>query len=327
MAVRSGEGLEGRRDLGERIDRVDMARELALRAPAGELIEAGPIVGRILPHEGAPIDATHVAAFEQHQVERQPGDFAGRKAHHQEAALPRDGPQGGFAQGPADRIIDDVDAVLAAEPIEGVLEILLGVVYALVCAMRPREGELVVARRAGDDACAHLLAELDCREPDASGRAEHRQRLAALEGGAVPERVIGGPVGDVEAGRAVEIEIGREPDELVDRHGGALSRRPEARVAQHPVAGRESGDAGAHAVDHAGKFAARRERQRRLGLIFSGDDQRVVEIEPDRLDAHHRLAGAGDRIRQVGEDEIVGSAQAGAENGFHFVDCVILLAG
>jgi hypothetical protein len=52
-------------------------------------------------------------------------------------------------------------------------------------------------------------------------------------------------------------------------------------------------------------------------MIFPGNDQRIVEIEPDRLDAHHGLAGASHRGRQIGQHQIVGPAQVCAKNGFH----------
>ena len=54
------------------------------------------------------------------------------------------------------------------------------------------------------------LAELDRRKPDAAGRAEHRQRLAGFQPGAILQRVKGGAVGDAEAGGAIEIEAARE---------------------------------------------------------------------------------------------------------------------
>ena len=111
------------------------------------------------------------------------------------------------------------------------------VVHHLVGAVLARERELVVGRRAGDHARAHDLAELDRRQPDAARGAQHGQRLAGLEAGAVLERVVAGAVGDGERGGALEIEIGGDLDELVGRDGGALARRVEIGVAHDPVAG------------------------------------------------------------------------------------------
>ena len=135
--------------------------------------------------------------------------------------------------------------------------------------------------------------------------------------GAVLERVIGGAVGDGQRGRALEVEVGGELDDLVGRDRRALARGVEIGVAHDPVAGCERGDAGADALDHAGELAARRERERRLGLVLAGDDQRVEEIQADGRDLGHDLARPGDRIGDVREHEVVGGAEAMAENGFH----------
>ena len=97
----------------------------------------------------------------------------------------------------------------------------------------------------------------------------------------------------------------------------ALARGVEIGVAHDAVAGLELGHARADALDHAGELAAGRERKRRLGLVFAGDDQGVEEIQPDRRDLGHDLARSGHRIGDIGEHEVVGGAEALTENGFH----------
>src|SRR5262249_14484823 len=92
---------------------------------------------------------------------------------------------------------------------------------------------------------------------------------------------------------------------------------PVGDIADDTVARRQRGHAFAHAFDRAAELAARRERERRLALIAASDDQRVVEIEPDRGDAHDRFAGPGRGLPDVGELKIVGTAEAGAEDDFH----------
>src|SRR5262249_12107049 len=153
--------------------------------------------------------------------------------------------------------------------------------------------------------------------PDAAGGAQHRERLAALERGALDQRVVGGAVDDGEAGRANELEVGRKLDEPCGFDREAFACRPIRDIADDAVARRQRGHAIAHALDRAAELAAGRERERRLALIAAGDDQRVIEVEPDRGDAHDGFAGPGRRIRDVGEFEIVGTAEAGAEDGFH----------
>ena len=231
--------------------------------------------------------------------------FPGERAHR------------GFAVGAADRIVDDINAMLAAQPLECVLQVLIGIVHQLVGAVGAGESELGVGRGAGDDPRAHQLAELDRRNADAARSAKHRKRLAGLERGAVLERVIGRPIGDVEPGRACRIEIGRQRDELLDRRCHIFAGRPIADVAQDPVAGLDPGHAGPDPVDNARELAAGRERQRGLGLVSSSDDQRVVEIQPDRFDLHHALAGAGAGSRHVGQHEVVRTAEMRAQDGFH----------
>src|SRR5712664_1508172 len=97
------------------------------------------------------------------------------------AALPGERAHGRLAIGPADRIEHDVDAVLAPDALERVPQWLLVVVHDLVGAVPARERELVVGRRAGDDARAEELAELHRRQSHPAGGPEHRQRLARLE--------------------------------------------------------------------------------------------------------------------------------------------------
>jgi hypothetical protein len=179
------------------------------------------------------------------------------------------------------------------------------------------EGELVVGAGAGDDARAHQPAELDRGQTDTAGGAKHGQRLAGLEVRAVGECVIAGAIGDREPGRAFHVEIGVEPGELAGRHRDALTCRTIGAIAQHPVARHEAGHARRHAFHHAGEFTAWREREGRLLLIFAGDDQRVEKVEPDGGNLGDHLAGARDRLGNIGQDQIVRSSEAGAEDGFH----------
>src|SRR5690606_4758047 len=52
--------------------------------------------------------------------------------------------------------------------------------------------------------------------------------------------------------------------------------------------------------------------------IFALNHQEVEEVERRRLDRDHRFAGRGDGIGNVGEFEVVGTAVARTENGFHW---------
>ena len=179
------------------------------------------------------------------------------------------------------------------------------------------ESELVVRRRAGDDTRAHDLADLDRGEAGAAGGAEHDQRFAGFEVGAFLQRVERGAVSDGQTGGAVEIEPVGHFHQLLRRDGDGFARRAPADIAHDAVARRDAGDAGADAFDHAGKLRRRRERKRRLVLIFAGDDQRIEEIQRRRFHPHHRFAGAGMRLLDVGELKFIGGAEMAAEDGLH----------
>ena len=106
-------------------------------------------------------------------------------------------------------------------------------------------------------------------------------------------------------------------DKLLRRDGDGFARGAPAGIAHDAVARSKFGHAGADALDDAGELGRRRERKRRLVLVFAGDDQRVEEIKRRGLDPHHGLAGTGVRLGDVGQFEFVGRAEMGAEDGFH----------
>ncbi len=94
----------------------------------------------------------------------------------------------------------------------------------------------------------------------------------------------------------VEIEAVRQPDQPLGIGDDPLARRARADVAEHAIPAAERGHARPDALDDAGEFRRRRERERRLVLVFAGDDQRIEEIERRGLDRDQNLAGTGDRI-------------------------------
>ena len=168
---------------------------------------------------------------------------SGGKADHQIAAEPGQRAHRRLGVRAADRVIDHVDAVLAAEPPQRVAQILAGIVHRLVGAVGAGEGELFVGGGAGDDARAHHLAELYGRKPGAAGGAEHGQGLARLELGAVAQRVKRRGIDHVEARGALEIERVGQLGELPHRNGDSLARRAPAHMTHDAVAGRELGHA------------------------------------------------------------------------------------
>src|SRR5579859_7676875 len=94
---------------------------------------------RVALDETAPEHAENVAAFQQHEVERQLRDVAGSKADDKEASLPGDRTQRRFAVIPADRIVDHVGAAATGDLPQGFLDVVTGVVNAIIGAMLARK--------------------------------------------------------------------------------------------------------------------------------------------------------------------------------------------
>ena len=135
---------------------------------------------------------------------------------------------------------------------------------------------------------------------------------------AILQRVERRAVDHRDAGGAIEVEAVGHLHDALRAERDLLARRAVAAVAEHAVARRfKPRHAVADALDHAGEFRRRRERERRLELIFAGDDQCVEEIERRGLDRDDDLARGRSRVGQVAVFEIVGAAEVGAQNGFH----------
>jgi len=92
-----------------------------------------------------------------------------------------------------------------------------------------------------------------------------------------------------------------------------FARRAPAGPADHAVAGCELAHTLTHALDDARKLSGRRERKRRLVLIFAGNDQQVKKIECGRLNVNDGFAGARLRLGNIGEFQIVGRAEMRAQ--------------
>src|SRR4029077_3413623 len=126
----------------------------------------------------------------QREVERQLGDVARGKAHHEVAAAPGDGAECRLAVGPAHRVIDHVRAAAVAERLDPLPQILAGIVDGGVGAVLDADSELLRARGARDYACAQSLADLDGGEAYAARRPKHEQRLPSAQGRAVAQRMV-----------------------------------------------------------------------------------------------------------------------------------------
>src|SRR5690349_10547254 len=150
------------------LERVTRAH-VRLHAPGAQpLHELGAVrleERRLAPPELAPEYSDHGTALEQHEVEGNARDLVLREADDQVAALPRDRPQGGLAVVAADRIEHDIDAA-GCQRLEPLAQVLVRIVDEGVGAARAAERKLLGARRSGDHARAHELAELHRGEAD-----------------------------------------------------------------------------------------------------------------------------------------------------------------
>jgi hypothetical protein len=161
--------------------------------------------------EAAGIDADDLAGLQQRQVQRYLRD-AGGEAHDQEAPAPRHRAQRGFRVVAADRIVDDVKALLAGNALEQIGERLLAcpierparIDHALVRTGLLRRVDLLLRRSRSDDMRAERLAEFDRGDADATSRSKHQQSLTGLDVGAILQRHVGGVVHRGERRRVLE---------------------------------------------------------------------------------------------------------------------------
>src|SRR6516162_1504372 len=296
---------------------------IALRA---ELVCSGPI--RDVGHQsslrlglaagpGAPGDAADVAAFKEREIEGNFRNFAGGKSDHEIAAEPAERTQRRLGIAAADRIVNYIDAALAAKFFERAAKVLTVVVHGFIGAVLASEDELVVRRSAGDDTRAHDLADFDAREPGAAGGAEDDKRLAGLERGPLAQSIERGAISHRQASGAFEGELIGDFGQTLRGHRDNLARGAPAAIARDAIPGSEISDAAADALDNAGELRAGRKRKWRLVLVLAGDDQRVEKVERHCLDAHDGFAWRGARRLDVSQFEGGRRPKMRAENSFH----------
>ena len=186
-----------------------------------------------------------------------------------------------------------------------------------VGAALPAEGKLVVGRRAGDHARAHQLADLDRREAGAAGGAEHRERLAGFELGAVLQRVQRRAVDHRDAGGAVEVERVGDLHHALRGDRDLLARRAEAAIAEHAVAGAKPVTPAPTLSTTPANSEAGENGNGGLNWYLPAMISVSKKLSAADLTATTTSPAARHRIGQVVEFEIVRAAEARAENGFH----------
>ena len=184
----------------------------------------------------------------------------------------------------------------------------------MIGAPRLRDRELLVARGGRDHGGAQHLADLDRGKPDAAAGAVHQQHFARLQPAAIDQRVIRGAVAG-EKRRAFGIVEGRrQRHELRRRRHGLIAIGAVPHLDDDPVADRDA--LGAVDLDHiAGRFHARRERQRRLELILARRHQDVRKIDPGGMDGDAHLPRRQRRGGKRFQAQALGRAEFAADDG------------
>jgi hypothetical protein len=135
------------------------------------------------------------------------------------------------------------------------------------------------------------------------GERSDRQRRRLLE-----REVIGhahGALG-VEEGVLGEDAGARRAERRAAGLRGRRAGDPALRVdADHTVAGRDAGDAGADRDDLTGAVGQRHERQRLIRRVDAARDHEVAVVERGGPDPDEHLAGAGLGARALREDEVI----------------------
>ena len=296
--------------------------------PGEQLLEVGGVVLRLALREGAPEHADQGCALEQRQVGRQGRDAAaGGEADHQEAAVPGDGAEGLLEQFATHRIVDHIHALAAGELLHLVLEALLAVVDQVVGAGVARHFQLLGSARRGDHLGAHGLADFHRRQADTAGSTEHQQGLALLQVGALLQRMHRGAVGHAEGGGGGQVHALGYRQHVVAGHRHFLGEAAPAGQGHDPVAGAQVRDLLADRLDHAGRLAARGEREGRLELVLALNDQGVGEVDPGGMYLDQHLVLLRFRAGQVFQDQAGGRAEGFAEQGFHRAFLAFVIAG
>jgi hypothetical protein len=111
------------------------------------------------------------------------------------------------------------------------------------------------------------------------------------------------PIGYVDARGSFIAHAVRHRYELYGVRDDFLAGAAPAEITADALADSEAGSAGAQRLDDARHLGGGREWQFGLELILAAGDESVEKVEGRDLDPHQRLAGAGNRIGHVLDDD------------------------
>ena len=101
-------------------------------------------------------------------------DTTGSKADEQHPGLPVDRAQRLVEGVTSDWVVDDIGAFATGQRAHPVTDAFFSIIDQLVCAPRGRHCQFFRAASRGDDPRPHRFADLDRRQPDPAGGAEHQ---------------------------------------------------------------------------------------------------------------------------------------------------------
>jgi len=163
---------------------------------------------------------------------------------------------------------------------------------------------------------------LEQEQPDATAGAQHQQPAAGrqAEPGQHQVRGSGGQrrgrrVGERGRGADRRDQGGVDDDEL----GVPAGAVREVRHRHHPVAGRQAGDPGAHAVDDPGDVVAQDARHPQPRPPAVGPVPRVDRIDPGRAYRHPHLTRPGHRIGHPDRPQLLRAAELANQHRSHKV--------
>ena len=210
--------------------------------------------------------------------------------------------QGLFRKVAAHGVVDDVDALAVSQCLDRVLERTAGVVDDIIGACLPGECQFLIGAGRGNNPGAERFCQFDGGVAHAARSAEHEHGLAALQPGALLERVVARAVSDGIGCAFLETHALRQRYGHVLVDDGLLGKRAAAQGADDAIAGFESRDVATDGRDNAGRLVTGYERQGRAHLVLARDDQDVGEVQARRFDVEGHLAIAGHGVVPILDD-------------------------
>src|SRR4051794_30640653 len=279
---------DSRSDLAERIGAVDGRCELAR---VDELSERDQVLGVLRGHECAELLADERGEQERADLTVDAAEPAsiGLAADDDEPPPASEGAPEVWEPTVAADVENDVVAVLAG------CEVVGGVVDEVIGAEGADRVELRGAAHAGDLG-SERLGDLDGESSHAARRADDQDLLPGLDPSVVANRLEGGKCGDGNRSRLLERQLRWLVRELV-RSGACVLRERRLANAEHGVARRESGHAGADRLDRPREVAARvavlrpakAESRQADGIGQAGHHVPRASVNTGRMHPHENL--------------------------------------